>query len=160
MAVKDWILLPNSDFRARENWQILGNNEFAAFRGSLLVLRTYGKKHCYGHPISQHNLSPTHEIVLKTNRQRVIISTDTISHAIRFVATSRISNQLIAKVSSELSSKLPGFQGKLKSEASDKNEYEITEELEKALNLTTSHVVQELDESEHSNYSEAERNAT
>jgi len=146
---KVWELLPNSDFTKRSIWRDLGNNRYAALRARLLIVCTNGKQSRLGPAIAEYNVAPGVTITIKRRRERIISRTETISKAIRFVATSRVCDKLAAKISSELSAKLPGFSGKIQSEILAKSEYEISEEMENALTSTTSHFIQETEELEH-----------
>ena len=146
---KEWEVLPKADLADRNNWRRLGGDRYAALRVRILIAISNGKESKFGPVISAHNVSPNDEIILKRRREQIIGRTETISEAICFTVTSRLCDQLTAKVSSELSTKVPGFAGKLQSELLSKNEYEITEGVEKSLNTTTSHLIQELEETEH-----------
>lgn len=148
-AAKEWELLPSGDLADRSNWRPLGSNRYAALRVRVLIVKSNGKESRFGPVISAHNVAPDDTITLKRRRERVISWTDTISEAIRFTVTSRVCDQLTAKVSSELSAKIPGFSGKLQSEVLAETNHEITEGLEKILSTTTSHLIQEIEETEH-----------
>ena len=147
--IKDWELLPNSDLGDRTNWRSLGDNRFAALRARLLIIRENEKQSRFGPVIAAHNVGPDDEITLKRRREQIIGRTETISEAVRFATTVRICDQLTAKLTSELSAKVPGFTGKLQSELLTKNEYEVTEQVESSLNTTTSHLIQEIEATEH-----------
>jgi len=150
MAVaKDWEMLPNSDLRDRVNWRALGNDRFAALRARILIVRSDGKESRFGPVIRAFNVAPGNTIELRTKREQVISQTTTISDAIRFTTTSRVCDQLMVKLSAELSAKVPGFSGKLGSEILSKSEYEITKTTEYQLSATTSHVIQEMEGDEH-----------
>jgi len=56
-----------------------------------------------------------------------------------------VCDQLASKISSELSSHLPGYSGKLSAETLSKSEYEITQTTEQVLTGTTSHLVQQVE---------------
>lgn len=146
---KSWELLPNSDISDRSSWRSLGNDRYAVFRARLLLVCTNDKQSRLGPVIAEHNVAPHDTITLRRKHERIISRTETISESIRFVATSRVCDQLTAKIGAELSTKVPGFSGKIQSELLTKSEYEITEEIENALTTTTSHFIQETEELEH-----------
>lgn len=146
---RDWEILPNSDLADRTNWRSLGDDRFAALRARLLIVRENGKQSRFGTVIAAHNVAPDDEITLRRNREQIISRTETISEAVRFTATSRVCDQLTAKVTAELSTLGPGFIGKVKTQLLTRSEYEITEQVENALNATTSYLIQEIEAAEH-----------
>src|SRR3984893_4971722 len=148
-VTKDLEVLPNSDLADRANWRFFGNNRYAALRARLLIVQSSGQQSRFGPVIKAYNVAPEDTIELRRRREQVISRTTTISEAIRFTTTSRVCDQLAAKVSAELSAKVAGFSGKLSSEILSKSEYEITTTAENVLNTTTSHVIQETQEEEH-----------
>ena len=148
-VTKVWEMLPNADFADRTNWQLLGNDRYAALRGRLLIVQSNGQKSRRGPVIEEYSVAPGDTIGLRRRRERVISHTTTISNAIKFAATSRVCDQLTAKVGAELAAKVPGFSGKLSSEILSKSDYEITATAEDVLSTTTSHVIQETQEDEH-----------
>ena len=148
-VTKVWEMLPNADFADRTNWQLLGNDRYAALRGRLLIVQSNGQKSRRGPVIEEYSVAPGDTIGLRRRRERVISHTTTISNAIIFAATSRVCDQLTAKVGAELAAKVPGFSGKLSSEILSKSDYEITATAEDVLSTTTSHVIQETQEDEH-----------
>src|ERR1700730_893269 len=148
-VTKDWEVLPNSDLADRVNWRFFGNNRYAALRARLLIVQSSGQQSRFGPVIKAYNVAPEDTIELRRRREQVISRTTTISEAIRFTTTSRVCDQLAAKVSAELAAKVPGFSGKLSSEILSKSEYEITTTTEDVLSTTTSHLIQETEEDEH-----------
>ncbi len=146
---KDWELLPNSDLADRTNWRSLGANRFAALRARLLIVQENGKKSRFGPVIAAYNVAPDDRITLKRRSEQIISRTETMSEAVRFAATSRICDQLTAKVASQLSVLGPGLAGKAQSELLTKSECEITEQVENTLSATTSHLIQETEATEH-----------
>ena len=148
-TIKTWDSLPDADLSDRANWHALGNNRYAALRARLLIVQTNGSQSRFGPPIEAHNVAPHDTIELRTRREQVISRTNTISQAVRFAASSRVCDQLSAKVSAELSAKAPGYSGKLSSELLAKSEYELTTTAEETLNSVTSYAIQETQEDEH-----------
>lgn len=146
---KAWETLPNADLSDRANWRSLGNDRYAALRAQLLIVQSADQKSRFGPVIKAFNVAPEDTHQLGWRREQVISRTTTISEAIKFATTSRVCDQLAANISAELSTKLPGFSGKLNSEILSKSEYEITAAAENVLNTMTSHVIQETQEDEH-----------
>lgn len=148
-VAKHWELLPNVDLSERGNWRQIEKNQYSALRARLLIVRSKGSQSRFGPATTAYTINPGDTITKKRKRVRVLSHTETISEAIRFKTMSRICDQLSAKVSTELSVQPPGFKGKLQSELMTRTEYEISDELEDALTTTTSHLIQEAEEVEH-----------
>ena len=144
-----WESIPSIDFSERANWQSLGKSRFAALRVRLLLVCTNGQGSRLGPVIEEHRIVPGDKITLTRRRERVVTSTEEMSAAIRAATTARLSESLSTQVSSEVSSKLPGFSGKIAAQALTKSDYELTQELERTLSSTVSHVIQDIEGQEH-----------
>lgn len=145
---KRWEILPNADLADSKNWRSLGDGKYATLRLRILIVRSNGDESRYGTIISAHNIGPGDTIVLRRRQERIVSRTDTINQAICYNATARLSDRLTSKVNLELSSKLPGFSGKLQSELISRKDYDISKGIEQTLKAATSYLIEEAEETE------------
>ena len=145
-TVKEYFVLPSTDLSDSANWRSLGNYNYAVLRARFLVLYTIGDKSTYGPVVNEYHVDPGDELVITHKRQRIITATETISEAIRYTVGSQICDKLAAKLTSEIAIKALGFSGKLGSDILAEKDYQITEQLEKTLTITESHVIQDVEE--------------
>ena len=147
---QNWELLPDVNWGVRENWYSLGDNRYAAVRVRLLIAQSSGQQSQFGPVLEAYNVGPEDILEFRKRRERVVNQTTTVSEAIKSATMSRVCDQLVTKISVELSSKAPGFSGKLGSEILSKSECEITSTTEKALVITNSRSTQVTEEDEYS----------
>ena len=79
-VTKVWEMLPNADFADRTNWQLLGNDRYAALRGRLLIVQSNGQKSRRGPVIEEYSVAPGDTIGLRRRRERVIKRWQPIPH--------------------------------------------------------------------------------
>ena len=145
---KKWVILPSTDLGLYESWKKIGQNRYAAFRLRLLIMMTHGNRSRFGPIINGYSVKPGIKQELRRKRTRIISCSDSITEAIRFNTSTRICDQLSARISAEMSAKTPGFSGKISSDLETKTMNEYIEGVESSLNRIRTFRFEEIEETE------------
>lgn len=149
MSKKNWIPVSVGDLADPRSWKPLGKETYAAVRSTLMIVETRLDGPYYGPAIHTQTVPPGATLELKKKRVQSLSQSATVVEGLKYVTTSKINDQITAKLFAEASSPVPGFSGKLGSEVLTKAEFEIGTSSEAAISATRTHSIQETTEEEH-----------
>jgi hypothetical protein len=127
-------------------WAIAGTNRYSAIRHSLIVVPEEGAVRLNGPSMFERDLPVGLELTRVTKNATVIRSTLGVQQAITTTVASKLTTEVLAKISSGTELSVTGLKQSLSSELGGKLGTELSNSLQKSLTLTETYSVELLSE--------------